>query len=786
MQLFHKHRVLLGLLTVGSATASAVATAGPPSTSAYFTDPQNTQVQDATSQSIGQVNMITCVMSSMRPDALVNQGPYAALIDKNKCDAQKESSTSNSGGSSGASQAPDYMSAIVNSTRASNSDPMIVSAWISINQDKTPVTVYAHINATTAPSASDPYGTFRLDYCGKAASGGGCMMNGYIQAGNGTLSYYESDSGGGGGGGGNQTTALQLTSVGTTSGTGSLNAPDNQGGQVAFDFAYDRNYFLRSTNGTPQCFNRDATAPGTGLSVWQYGLYDSSTGDRINRNSGFPIQFAGSDGKTYQGYIGYYGLNSQPGAPAPTDGSTVQKVDYSNGAATTATYKVLVNGGRLTRFKKQTTTLKAIDQIQFNAFVNSVTGSGLPDPNAQYVMNWDESSQKFIVTGEIQCGQNGCQTGPLSNNQASVSVDPSFWSGMGLQGWSQSLGGGDLFIALNAGGTPLDTTAVVYHSQDLVYPGDTVPTPLYCVNNCPSAASIQAYFQQSGSSVTSPYLASTYNNFQPATTAVSYGLDSSGTLIDSSQGQVVDINASDYQNYPQFQQGVMSGRLVGSLSDLQCGTGSNNGPPQYCDWAAASNADVYYQWQTGPNSWDQFTAVKDGGGAIVKFDAPLNVNFTVPANTSGSGAAGPPYGNYAGTTLVLQYANFGDLWGVPGTCVSPSTNQTVDCNDPTARYVSAFEIPYDPTATPHQGAVTVNSNGATTTYLVKWLNREIRFASEPASTCTTAPENLKVTPATLPTSSGLQDPSSSSSTVYNGAEPTVTSAPRVIQGTVEY
>jgi len=42
----------------------------------------------------------------MRPDALVNQGAYVALIDKNKCDAAKESSAGNSGDSSGASQAP--------------------------------------------------------------------------------------------------------------------------------------------------------------------------------------------------------------------------------------------------------------------------------------------------------------------------------------------------------------------------------------------------------------------------------------------------------------------------------------------------------------------------------------------------------------------------------------------------------------------------------------------------------------------------------------------------------
>src|SRR4029077_9524814 len=98
--------------------APAVAVAAPPSTSAYTTDAQSSYVQDATSQSIGQVNMIACVMHSMRPDALVNQGPYIALVDKNACDAAK-SSLAASGSSAGASQAPDYMNAIVDSTRAS-------------------------------------------------------------------------------------------------------------------------------------------------------------------------------------------------------------------------------------------------------------------------------------------------------------------------------------------------------------------------------------------------------------------------------------------------------------------------------------------------------------------------------------------------------------------------------------------------------------------------------------------------------------------------------------------
>ena len=81
-----------------TAVASGAALADPPATSPYVTDAQSSHVEDATSRGINQVNMITCVMSSMRPDALVNQGPYIALIDQNKCDAAKQTSTSNSGG----------------------------------------------------------------------------------------------------------------------------------------------------------------------------------------------------------------------------------------------------------------------------------------------------------------------------------------------------------------------------------------------------------------------------------------------------------------------------------------------------------------------------------------------------------------------------------------------------------------------------------------------------------------------------------------------------------------
>ncbi len=753
------------------ASATAPALAAPPSNSPYMTDQQASHVQDATSESIGQVNMITCVVHSMSPDALVNQGPYVALIDQNKCDAAKQASTGNSGDGSGASQAPKYMTAVVNSTRASNADPMIVSAWISVDQDGVPVTVFAHLSATAAPTTTDPYGSFRLDYCGKPTAGGAaCSMNGFMQAGNGSLTYYETDSGGG-----SQVTALTLSSVGTTTGSGSVSVTSSNNGHSstsAFDFAYNSSYFLRSDGSTAMCFSRDASDPETGFSVWRYGLYDAATGERISRNSGFPIQYT-NGGKTYQGYVGYYGLSTQAGAPAPADGSSIDKVDYQNGSATTASYTAVQKGGRLMRFTRQSTTLQRIDQVHFNAFMGDVASSGLPTANTQYEMYWNEATGQFIAVNQSQCGQNGCQMTPLSSP---VVIDPSFWTNLhiGIQGWSQSLGG-DLLIDLANPGTPVDTTVVAYHTQDLVYPDDTgLPATLHCVSNCPTAASLHAYLSQGSGA--SPFVSATFNAWQPTGTTVDYTL-SGNVLIDSSTTPVTDTAQADYTNSSQYQNGVMSGRLVENLTDAQCGADTGNNP-LYCDWKISA-ANVYYQWQTGPNSWDQFSAVQDGTGRFVHFDAPLNVSFKVPANTSGSS----PYGSYANTNLILQYGGFGDLWGIPGSCVSGMSNQPIACDDPsgTARYVSAFEIPYDPAATPQQGVVAAGGQ----TYLVKWLDREIRFAQKQVSTCSAS--GLTTSPAALPSSNGLQDPSSPSSAAYNGPQPVpANTAPRVIQGQVMY
>jgi hypothetical protein len=749
-------------LVLAAALASP-AFATPGTSSPYATDAQSSHVEDATSEGIGEVNMIACIMAAMRPDALVNQGAYIALVDKNKCDSNKRSSTSNSGATSdGATAAASYVTAVVDSTRASNSDPMIVKTWLDIEEEGFHQTIFVHISATEAPSASNAYGVFRLDYCGKVDGSTGCPSRGYLEGTTSGLNFYQLDDDGQN----SQTTALRLVTASATAGSGRLQK-DNPFEHSAFTFGYDANLYRREDDNGDQCFSRDASDPDTGLSVWRYGVYDSDSGERITRNSGFPIEFT-AGGNVFNGYLGYYGL-SLPGEAmdALVNGSTVDKVDYANGNTPTRTsYNVIKAPGKLVKYTRKTRTLHAMDKIKFTTFVDMNANNFFAGatPNVQYEVYWDDAAGHFIATGRMNCGPNGCQTENLPSPEI---VSLAYWfSRGGAQGWSQSLGG-EVFINLQGVSDPVDSAAVqvVYRAQDLVYPAD-LPATLFCVSNCPTGASMAAYFAP-GATLDSPFVASSYNNWQPTPGAsvVTYGTDAgTATLRDGANEVVAFADAEAYRTHPMYQFGVRSGRLFTHLSDAECAVGSGT----YCDWRV-NNADVYYQWETGPNPWNQFAAVKDSSGNFVEFDAPLQLAYTVPN--------GARYGQYAGQSIVLQYGGFGDLWGIPGVCVSRLTNAEVNCNEQGSRYVPSFVIPYDATS----GQV---SDG-TKTYLVKWLDREIRFAQKPLSACTaaglTVPANV-----TLPTASDLKDPSDASSSVYIGSKPTVTSAPRVIHGDVKF
>ncbi len=739
-----------------AATLPATVLAAPPTNSPYYTDPQYSYVQDATSQGIQQVNMITCIISAMNPGALVNQGPYIALVDQNVCSSQPAVASSASGAA--AAQAPSYSSTVVNSLRTSNNDPMRVEAWVPGGGDGGSEIINVNLSVVTAPSSTSPYGNFRLDFCGAAPGTTNCLDQGFLSAAASGVSFYQTSSRGGA-----SSTALTLNASSASAGSGEELLSDSNGSEQ-FTYAYNASLFRRSDGTNDMCFSRDATTPGTGFSVNSYGLYDATTGAEINLNSGFPINFT-SGGQTYNLYVSYWGLSAPANVAALlTNGATVQKIDYSTSTPTTINYTLALSAGKLTAYTKQTTTLQALDQIPIDVFVNDATNfyAGAAS-NTQYEMYWDNASAMFHVTGVMNCSNSGCNLQPLPTVQL---VDGTFWTPLGgFSGFAPSFGG-QLFVNLAGVTDPVVAAAVpvLYYNQNLVYPNQ-FPASLYCLSDCPTAAAMASYFA-SGSQDLSPFGGS-YNNEAdtPLSGVVTYTTSATNaTLVDSAGQPVIFANASLLANQPQYQTGINSGRLFTSLAAAQCA----DNPQMYCDGQTA-NLDVYYVWQTGSNSWNQFAAVEDGTGAFVQFDAPLLVKYTVPA--------GAQYGSYAGTTLVLQYGGFGQLWGIPGTCVDPVTNATVSCSGQNVENVSAFEIPDDPT-------VGVVSSGQTT-YLVKWLQREILFAQQNLSVCTAAALNLPVG-VSLPDTTSLQNTTDPNSPIYIGAKPTVTGQPRVIQGVVEY
>ena len=277
-------------LSYAAAAAACFATtaqAAIPTTSAYSTDPQSEYVQDSTSDGISSLNMVLCVFGSMGAGSMVNAGPYIALVDMNKCDTKKASA--------GAAGATNYATAVVDVTRASNSDPMIGKAWLSMTDQGNALDVLIHISATQSPSAAQPYGLFRMDYLGK--KGGMAAFNGFIDSQASAISQYET-------GNNSRNTAMALTASSTSAGAGTIASP---GG--AFNFAYNANYFRRSDGTNDECFDRSKAHAER--SAWQYGTYNATDGSRVDMaHPGFPI-LASLAGTSYYGFANYWGINFQ-------------------------------------------------------------------------------------------------------------------------------------------------------------------------------------------------------------------------------------------------------------------------------------------------------------------------------------------------------------------------------------------------------------------------------------------------------------------------------------------
>jgi hypothetical protein len=817
---------------VSLATLPNVALSAPAATSPYYTDKSNSYVQDQVSKDMEELNGFLCMIGAMAPDQMVNKGDYIAMVDLNAC----KPSARNNSQAGGSSNQSNYLAVQLNSSRASNTAPMLTKIWANniIDQNApwvcsatacVPATYDApmYVSASQAPSSYAPYGVFRLDYCKQYSGETNCTNHiGYIDATRSGLSFYTKDirlnyS--------NQQYydefALQLSSSTSTS-TGSgiviktdTNNPTGTPTTSAIIFANNNDYFYRNDGINPaQCFDRSSSKAKE--TVWRYGLYDMTTGERFNHQSGFPIKFVDASGTSFYGYIGFYGY-WLPYEAIINSGDRVYQVNYNTFPPSEIPYTFHKSGGRLDKYTTYFLTLADLDKSPFYYYAYSTFGP-FTASNAYYIY-WDKTANQFFAQKHYNSTTYQWDNlTPVAISNAAFAAEANN-STYGISGNAPVLGNSFTIKAgdIAALATTTSATRVITTSQDVVYPKDfaalNTAGGLKCIGDCPTAAQIAAY--NADLALTTPtYTVSPFINAEtyswnptlvvPSANLVSYYLDSTtGNLrlgtppatLPGSGSQVIQT-ATNYIN--------QSGKMI-SATDLAtitttkaCGGACSYSQSDIDLLANTQSSYSYYQWSTGAYSWQQMAFLTDSSSATVPFYPSIPVLFTAPNSTS--------YGQHAGESFGLYYGDFGNLWGIPYGCIDLRNNQScVYAHQLTAGppatysydatlytditpsdkqyYGDDFSIPYDTTLGVVTTTLAQGSIAKGTQFLVKALDKEVRLLNVNLNICSVQQLGTNITVTKLPSATQWIDP-----TATIGAKPVLNPvpAPRVIHGVVQY
>jgi hypothetical protein len=711
--IINKAPFALGLI---AATVSTVSMAAVPTSGDYVNDKQNTWVQDRVGDRIGTVNMIMCIMSSLRGDAKVNQGAYVALIDKNKCEGRGKSSGSTSN-SAGASNATDYMSAVVTSSQESETSPLIIKAWMAEEEEDNgtthKATISVYIEATAGKSEANPNGLFSMYFCGTPENTSGCAFHGALRSDANGLRFFEDETQSGG-----STTNLRLLTAGSDTGSGQVHGTSQN---QAFDyrFAYDTSHFLRDDGSAGVCFDRSQANAET--STWRYGTYNAD-GSRLSvDNPGFPVKYVTS-AQTYFGFWSFWGL-WLPQSAMDTFGTGNEGVLTRHVGSTDQVLTVQKKGGKLWKLTSHADALDHFKNVPMMFWAQNNIGSG-PNQLQQghnYELQWTNSG--LFAINEQMCSQDGCSPSPLASP---VQVLASTIRGLGVQTLPIFFpsGGGSGAIKVPASGEFVGSTngSVSYRTRDVVNPADVnAPTELHCLSMCPKSGTdlttlvngqIDPFFQQSGWGQVAVGNETVYT----VTSGMLRGTGGSSGDVDASGIAKSAMGSNQY--------GITTGSMIDTaqLASVRCDSnGTQNDTGANICPGLVEQAAVVYQWETGPNQWNQYFGASLNSTPLI-IDPPKTLSFTAssssPANIH---ANSTNLAKYNGNTLQLQFSGFGELQGVPGHCVNPDTNAEAPCGQD-IRWVPAFDIVDGSTVT--EGS---------TNYFIKYLEREMRLSQAPGA-----------------------------------------------------
>ncbi len=696
-----KYGALLGTTIVCVLTMGFVVYDMPVS-GAFTTDVTQYYTKNRSQNTLEQVNQILCVIGKTGYDQMNGQGNYVASVDTNTCNT----SGGNTSSTSQVSGAPNLMTFAVNSTQPGGAGtPEIVQMWAQMpaqHGSPYPILIKGTLVVTSSPTTTNPYGVFNFNFAGypvvDGVTSGTIAMSGYIKSvansgGTSTLTFYQTEQG--------NKNAVTLVSNSGTSGYANAYELNNFGGggngggnsnnvPNQYTVAYNENLAEVQHGSSSLCYSKTSF----NNLVNSYGVYDNS-GNAVSLNSGYPVKYNGM-----QSWMSYYGLTLPPGV-TPTHGDAITKINSDN---TQTAGTLFVRNGRMQQMNIKNLTLSQLAGTSFNVSTNFSGGND--------VLTWD-TTQNSGSGGFMKIGTQSCSpsSGCNQTNQTPVLLTQSQLEAYATAmcpsgGCGSNFRQQNIFLWINGLGGGGSTQLKVYNNQDS---SSVVPTnatnlavwtnsqvqpsssgsliTLYCLQQCPiDTSGTTAMPEWDGTGNTS------YTSNGKTVTAITYTFDPVNYTLTKNGGSPVFGTA-----VLESPANIFTGPLLTSSQITALTSASPDGlPHSFNIFNPNSNITSYYSYSASgsSNPWNRFVSIRING-QLQSFDAPLQLNYINPS----------------GGKVFLQYMGFGNLQGIPGSCIDEEGN-AVSCNN------GGFNIWVPSYSIPDKSQLTDNSGNS---YWVRWL-----------------------------------------------------------------
>ncbi len=620
----------------------------------------NLRVSNEAFKTIEQAGSIMCYFGQTKFWEQANEGVYKALVDQAQCEHKSDGGGGGQGGGGGggdSSKSQELMQMYSKSTREEGK-PLIGEFRIPEGDN----VIQARVIVVAPPSDEIPSGIFSMAYTFYDANGVAGQF-GFIRTkrtDTGSFVLETASNEAGDGRTGTSSGIAELTKDADTGDfTGYVRSESNQtegtnSNSSAYKVRFDSSYLNVAGSSKSNWGGQERTEVGDGCydrnkfktGIYRYDLTNAA-GETVKLNSGFPAEFE-KDGKIYPANASYYGMWT--GEQTLDNGATIYKVEWTDGQKVRTPYTLFKAAGKLIKLTKATTTLKALTGVDLNMY----------DSGSSYIVKWNGT--KLIKVSKVNYTDKG-----MTEEAATGDVTIPEW---GLNLYVSSLNA-NVNISKNV--TLSDTTVISYHSESTVSGTSDLPTgELVCFQNCPKMAPSAAAFKRNEGSMNGPMSSALYE-----TTTSNWG-DQSYT---SNQASNISSALATYTFNSTTQLLTKDGVGFALPSDLPTGQEEQQRLDQVFSgalipasaWAAITDKsidpfraeqqlEVYYKWTAGASSWAQFQTLKAADSSYVKFDRPIEVNYTLLAADEFDGLTDT---NIIGKNYRLTYGGPGQFWGIP-------------------------------------------------------------------------------------------------------------------------